>query len=33
VEKTFGLALIDSGLTRKDFETLRALAGCISRKS
>ena len=33
IEKTFGLALIDAGLTRKDFETLRALARCISEKT
>ncbi len=31
VEKTFNLRLIESGLTREDFETIRALAGRISK--
>ena len=31
VEKTFGLRLIESGLSREDFQTLRALAARISR--
>ena len=32
IEKTFGLKLIESGLTREDFATIRALARCISDK-
>lgn len=30
VEKTFGLKLIESGLTREDFQTIRSLATKIS---
>ena len=30
IEKTFGLRLIESGLTRESFETIRALASCVS---
>ncbi len=32
IEKKFGLALIESGLTREDFETIRALASSISKR-
>jgi acyl carrier protein len=32
IEKTFELQLISSDLTREDFETVRSLASCISRK-
>lgn len=32
IEKKFGLALIESGLTREDFETVRALASSISKR-
>jgi acyl carrier protein len=32
VEKKFGLALIESGLTREDFETIRALASSILKR-
>jgi len=32
IEKTFKLPLIASDLTRKDFETIHALAAFISRK-
>lgn len=31
VEKSFGLRLIESGLSREDFQTLRALATRIAR--
>jgi acyl carrier protein len=31
IEKAFNLRLIESGLTREDFETIRALAGRISK--
>jgi acyl carrier protein len=31
IEKTFQLNLMESGLTRKDFQTISALAACISR--
>ena len=33
IEKAFHLRLIDSGLAREDFETIRSLARCICRKS
>jgi acyl carrier protein len=32
IEKKFGLALIESGLAREDFETVRALAASISKR-
>jgi acyl carrier protein len=32
VEKAFGLKLIESGLTRQDFETVRAMAARISEQ-
>jgi len=31
IEKTFNLRLMESGLTREDFETLRALAARIGK--
>lgn len=31
IEKTFNLKLIESGLTRKDFQTIRSLASYISK--
>jgi acyl carrier protein len=31
IEKAFGLRLIESGLTREDFETIHALASRISK--
>lgn len=31
IEKTFNLNLMESGLTREDFYTIRSLASCISR--
>lgn len=33
VEKTFGLKLIESGLTREDFQTIRSLAARISKST
>ena len=33
IEKTFQLRLIDSGLTREDFETIHALACRISKSA
>lgn len=33
IEKTFGLRLTESGLTREDFQTIRALANRISASS
>ena len=33
IEKTFKLQLIESGLTREDFATIRSLARCIREKS
>ncbi len=32
IEKTFNLQLIESGLDRKDFETIRSLAAFIHKK-
>ena len=32
IEKRFELKLIEIGLTRKDFETIKALAQCIIRE-
>ena len=32
VEKRFELKLIETGLTREDFETIRSLAQCILRE-
>jgi len=32
IEKTFNLRLIETGLTREDFQTVRALAACIARE-
>ncbi len=32
IEKTFNLQLIDSGLDKKDFETIRSLASFIHKK-
>ncbi len=32
IEKTFNLQLIESGLDKKDFETIRALASFIHKK-
>jgi len=32
IEKTFNLKLIESGLDKKDFETIRALASFIQKK-
>jgi len=32
IEKTFNIKLIESNLTRKDFETIRSLASFISKK-
>lgn len=32
IEKRFELKLIESGLTREDFETIKSLAQCIIRK-
>ena len=32
IEKTFHLRLIESGLSREHFATLRSLAACISEK-
>ncbi len=32
IEKTFNLQLIESGLEKKDFETIRALASFIQKK-
>lgn len=31
IEKTFNLKLMESGLTREDFQTIRSLSSCISR--
>ena len=31
IEKKFNLKLIESGLTRKDFQSIRSMASCISR--
>jgi len=31
IEKTFGLALMELGLSREDFQTIRSLAACIHR--
>jgi acyl carrier protein len=33
IEKTFGLQLIESGLTREDFATIQALARVIAAKT
>ncbi|MEI6562959.1 MAG: acyl carrier protein [bacterium] len=33
IEKAFGLRLIESGLTREDFETIHALAARISKEA
>ncbi len=33
IEKRFGIRLIDSGLTKDDFRTVRSLAECISKKT
>lgn len=30
IEREFELKLVESGLTREDFQTIRALASCIS---
>ena len=32
IEKAFNLKLIESGMTRADFRTIRSLATCISRE-
>jgi acyl carrier protein len=32
IERTFNLRLIESGLSRQDFETIRSLALCIERE-
>lgn len=32
IEKTFNLRLIETGLTREDFQTVRALAACIAQE-
>ena len=31
IEKSFKVKLMESGLTRQDFQTIRSLAECISR--
>ena len=31
IEKVFSLKLMDTDLTKKDFQTIRSLASCISR--
>jgi acyl carrier protein len=31
IEKVFGLNLLESGLTREDFQSVRSLATCITR--
>ncbi|MCK4389425.1 MAG: hypothetical protein KAV83_04205 [Desulfobacterales bacterium] len=31
IEKTFDLNLMESGLTKEDFQSIRSLASCISR--
>ena len=33
IEKTFNLKLIESSLTKEDFQTIRSLASCISKMS
>jgi len=33
IEERFGLKLIESGLGREDFKSIRSLASCISRMS
>ncbi len=33
IEKRFGIRLIDSGLNKEDFRTVRSLAECISKKT
>ena len=32
IEKQYGLKLIETGMTREDFETIRSLAECIKRE-
>ena len=32
IEKQFGLKLIETGMTREDFETITALSACIERE-
>jgi acyl carrier protein len=31
IEKVFGLKLMETDLTKEDFQTIRSLASCISR--
>jgi acyl carrier protein len=31
IEKTFNLKLMETGLTREDFQTINSLAACISK--
>ena len=33
IEKQFGIRLIDSGLNKENFRTVRTLAECISKKT
>ena len=32
IEKQYGLKLIETGMTREDFETIRSLSECIKRE-
>jgi acyl carrier protein len=32
IEKRFGIRLVDSGLSKEDFRTVRSLAECISKR-